>query len=336
VTFSDGSATEFSASMPPDPAGQPPLNLAEVLAQVRHQAVALSQAAYSELGAIVDAALPDPLDPLALLPIATGLACGATIGALIPVSAAVMLMAVALRIVDDCADQDNPHALHPLIGSGRAMNAAFALSAVIACTLSQVQPPGDRLVDDYFSACLQICQGQDQDIRHLAQTLPEYEQIVLRKTVAAYEFAAHAGAAIGTDNPEAIAACRRCGTHLGWMIQILDDIEALWFPDGPSDLACGRFTFPILHGLAIDHPQVPQLRQHCSNPHPAPAPICTLLDQMEVRLRLMTQALDHRDSALSALSALPQSAGLDVLRVWLSWLLRDGDRLIASAGSIAL
>jgi geranylgeranyl diphosphate synthase type I len=308
-------------------------NLAGVLKEVRLQAVVLAQKAWPELGIIVDTALPEPMDPVALLPVATGIACGAEIGELIPVAATVIVAGLGLRILDDCADQDNPDALYLSIGSGRAMNAAAALCTVAACALSQTQLPRDRrecLISDYFSAFLQVCQGQDQEARGRARTLSEYQQVVKAKTVAAYEFAAVAGARIATADPASIARSKACGTNLGWMQQILDDIEALWFPEGPSDLSYGCLTFPVLYGLSIEHARAHELSRLCSTNAYNEEQICALLDEMDVRRKLMTLALDYRDNALASLGPPLHSHGPTILKLWLDWLFRDGERLLGT------
>ena len=159
-------------------------SLAGVLEGVRRQAIVLAREAWPELGAIVDAALPEPMDPVALLPVATGSACGGEIDELTPVAATVVVTGAALRILDDCADQDNPDALYLSIGHGRAMNAAAALCAVAARSLSQTPLPIDRrdgLINDYLHRFLKICQGQDRDIRGLARNLAEYRRALCRQ-----------------------------------------------------------------------------------------------------------------------------------------------------------
>jgi geranylgeranyl diphosphate synthase type I len=312
---------------------QPNLDLPVVLADIRRQAVAIAQRAWPELGVILDDILPDPMEPFALIPICTGIACGANMDGLTPLAAVIVVAAYALRIVDDCADEDDPSALHLSIGDGRAVNAAVALSTAASYELFRSPFPVGRkaiLLDEYHQAFLRICEGQDQDMRGFARSLPEYCTIVQAKTVAAFEFAALAGASLATDDAAAIQRCRTCGAQLGWMIQMLDDIEALWFPDGPSDLSGGRLTFPVLYGLTIDHPALPMLQELSSADVYDTTRICSVLDQMNVRRRLMTHALDHRDAALAALDPPLLPAGRAILQLWLDWLLRDAGRLLGN------
>src|SRR5512144_1696098 len=102
-------------------------DLQATLADVRARVLSLGREAWPELGATVDAALPDPLDPWVLLPIATGVAAGARMEDLERAAAAISLVELSLRIVDDCADRDNPDALACTVGPGPAMNVALAL-----------------------------------------------------------------------------------------------------------------------------------------------------------------------------------------------------------------
>lgn len=299
---------------------QPDLHLPQVLAEVRQQAVDLGQSAWSELGTLVDTLLPDPMEPTALLPICTGMACGASCEQLVQPTAALVIMAASLRILDDCADEDNPDALYLSVGMGRAAHAAAALSLVSAGTFAG---SGTFLLEAYLQSYLRICQGQEEDIRGTARTLEAYCKVVESKTVVAFEFAALTGAWLSSSDELAITRCRQCGVHLGWMTQILDDIEALWFPDSYSDLDCGRLTYPVLYGMEIDHHQAPLLRELCAMEVYNTKQICAVLDNMGVRHHLISLALDHRDSALKMLDAPLHGSGQSILQIWLDWVFRD-------------
>ncbi len=110
-----------------------------------------------------------------VLPICTGVACGVTPDILIPIAAAVVVAALAPRIVDDCADEDDPNALDRSIGRGRAVNAAAALSMTALQALHGTPAASacpNFLVDAYLQAYLQVCHGQDQDMRQAAGFWP--------------------------------------------------------------------------------------------------------------------------------------------------------------------
>ena len=302
----------------------------EVLARIRAHCLALCQAEWAELGALVNSIFPDPLDPIALLPIATGRAAGAALEDLEQAAAATLPVSLALRIVDDYADRDDPGALDQSIGPGRAMNAALALNAIGARQFSRQHPFQGPIQDSYYRAFLQVCQGQDRDMAQPASSLADYEAIVRLKTVAAYEFAAGIGARLASADPDLIARCSQCGLHLGWMTQILDDIESLWFPVAESAADVEKPTFPVLLGLRMDHPNAQLLGKLYQAQTYDRLRICALLDEMDVRRQLMHTALDHRDAALEALRGAPNPEGAAILQLWLDWLLRDGAHLLDS------
>jgi geranylgeranyl pyrophosphate synthase len=257
-------------------------------------------------------------------------------------AAAITVSAYALRVVDDCADDDDAGALHLAMGMGRAVNTAVALTTVATRALHGIEIPisrKDTLLAGYYHAFLQVCAGQDQDMQLRTHTLPDYCTTVQAKTVAAFEFAAWAGACLASGDEESQQHGRACGTHAGWLIQMLDDIEALWFPAGPSDLDQARLTFPILYGLTLDHPVRPLLVTLATavlegKAEPADgARICALLDQMQVRQQLMRHVLDHRDAALAELAAPLAPRGRAILQLWLDWLLRDAERMVYAPAS---
>ncbi|MEP0857170.1 polyprenyl synthetase family protein [Trichocoleus sp. DQ-U1] len=307
------------------------VNLIDTLVRIRNQAVAMSKGSWSELETLIDSILPDPLNPIALLPIATGKAVGGKLDELIHVAAAVVLIDGSLRIIDDCADKDNPDALYESIGVGRSVNYAMALNTIATRELWRSSLSSDMvkgLLNNYFCSFLQVCQGQDFDINKRINSLPEYQEIVKLKTVAAYEFAAVVGARIACSESNAIALCSNCGAHLGWMTQILDDIEALWFPITENSLEIEKLSFPILLGLTINHSNAHLLEKLCHEKEFDRIQICKLLDEMKVRTRLMNLALDHRDKAIESLSGSLNPEGSQILKIWLDWLLRDGARLL--------
>ena len=304
------------------------IDLVDTLANIRNRAVVMAEVGWSELGTIVSSILPDPLNPMALLPIATGIAAGGDIKGLIPAAAAITLIDSSLRTVDDCMDRDDQDALYKSIGINRAINLAMALNTVATRELTHLHLPpreSERLLDNCFRAFLEVCQGQDKDISMYADTLVEYEEIVRLKTVSAYEFAAVIGALVASSDTNAIEMCSKCGIHLGWMAQIMNDIEDLWFSVDRGNLSFKHFTFPLLYGLSMENPHTTELRQLCSDNNYDEDRIRILLDEMNVRRELMTLALDHRYHALAALGPPLHPDGLAIVQIWLDWLFRDGD-----------
>jgi geranylgeranyl pyrophosphate synthase len=215
----------------------------------------------------------------------------------------------------------------------------MALSAIAARDLSGLAFPraGARdLARGYYQSFLRVCNGQERDLAGNAQTLDGYRNVVALKTVAAYEFAARSGALVATSSSRAIEQCARCGSHLGWMVQILDDVEALWFPITEDGRELDRPTFPLLMAFSrsdetASGATMTELRKQYERVPRDRRQICSLLDDLGVRAELLGLALDHRDQGLECLGAPLNPSGQDVVRLWLDWLLRDGERLVRLA-----
>ncbi|MCA6598200.1 MAG: polyprenyl synthetase family protein [Pseudanabaena sp. M046S1SP1A06QC] len=303
----------------------------QILSDIRMSAIAIAQREWLELGALVSNTLPNPLNPMILLPVATGTAVGGKSIALIDVAAIILLADLSLRIIDDCADRDNHHALYTSIGVGRSINYAIALNTLVIRELFNLKIPTQKLASltsGYFDSFLKVCQGQDQDIKTTVESLSEYEEIVKLKTLPAYEFAAFVGAQMVSKDRNLIELCSTCGVHLGWMTQILDDIESLWFPTTKNRLKEERMTFPILFALKIDHPTSKLLEEQNALQAYDRLRVCDLLDEMGVRTRLMNLALDHRDRAIMLLESCVNPIGSKILGLWLDWLWRDGESFL--------
>ena len=310
------------------------LNLKGTLEDVRNYSIKLVKKDWSDLGSDMDYLMANPMDPMALLPVATGSSYGAKLDDLIHVASIVSLAGTALRIFDDCADKDSTNALYLSTGIGRAIHVATGLSMIATRSILQMPIPIDRrnnFIDDYFHAFLQVCKGQDRDIDCIASTLSEYQQVVREKTIAAYEFAAIAGTYMATSDSYAMTCSKECGAHLGWIQQILDDMEAFWFPDGSNDVSDKEYnTFPVLYGLSLNDPHVANLQLLCSSNERDSDQIRAILDKMDVRRKLMTLALNHRDHAISILESAPHPGCHEILRHLLDWQFRDGDRLLGN------
>ncbi|WP_204102736.1 MULTISPECIES: polyprenyl synthetase family protein [Spirulina sp. CCY15215] len=312
---------------------KPSLNLDDALVQIRNLAIAIVKQEWLELGALIDRILPAPLNPFFLLSIATGKGCQGKSDRLIHTAALVVLLDLSLRIIDDCADGDNPNSLDQSIGMGRAINYAIALNTLatrelLNCAIANYN--SSDLIDCYFSSFLRVCEGQDRDMKQNVNSLQEYQELVRLKTIPAYQFTTVVGAWVASADENAIALSAKSGIHLGWMTQILDDIESLWFPVVENIREVEKKTFPVLLGLTLEHPNAKILAEMFQQKEYNRIKICNLLDEMDVRTRLMNLALDRRDAAIQALADLPDPEGLNILQIWLDWYLRDGQHLVTS------
>ncbi|MGB3650973.1 MAG: polyprenyl synthetase family protein [Rivularia sp. (in: cyanobacteria)] len=310
---------------------QPSLNLDSTLTEIRRRAIAMAMQDWVQLGSLLDEIIPNPLNPFFLLSIATGKACEGSTKRLIEISAILVILDISLRTLDDCADGDNPNSLDQSIGFGRSINYAIVLQTIATRELLKIAIANHGLQDliqDYFDSFLQVCKGQDRDMKSNVNSLQEYQELVKLKTIPAYEFATVIGARMGSKDENAIALSAKCGQHLGWMTQILDDIESLWFPVVENSWEVEKKTFPVLLGLNLDHPNAKIIQELFQRKEYDRVRICNLLDDMDVRTRLMNLALDHRDEAIQTLASLPNQEGQRILKTWLNWYLGDGESLL--------
>ncbi len=310
---------------------QPSLNLDNTLVEIRSLAISMAIQEWEELGSLMDEILPNPLNPFFLLPVATGKACEGSIKRLIQISAILVLIDLSLRVIDDCADRDNPHSLDRSIGFGRSINYAVVLKTIATRELLKVaiaNHDSEDLIQYYFDSFLQVCKGQDRDMKSNVNSLHEYQKLVKLKTIPAYEFVTVIGARMASTDENFIALSAKCGQHLGWMTQILDDIESLWFPLVENSREVEKKTFPVLLGLNLDHPNAKIIEELFQRKEYDRVRICNLLDDMNVRTRLIDLALDHRDEAIKSLDNLPNPQGKIILNIWLDWYLGDAEGLL--------
>lgn len=187
------------------------------------------------------------------LPLLTCQAAGGDPTEAIPVAAAWHLFYCAAHLVDDVAD----HAELP-IAPASAINAAFGLSFLgqfSLTTLGQSQIASERiltLVDLFNQAAIRVVEGQGIDLTWDAQdsTLEDYWRMIGAKAGEWFALACRAGALFGAQAHE-IDIYGTFGYHLGVLIQLNDDLSALWKPRGPGDLATIDRTLPVVYGRLV-------------------------------------------------------------------------------------
>jgi geranylgeranyl pyrophosphate synthase len=315
--------------------------LAATLDRVRAAAVESAAARWPELRELLAVWLPRPTDPQIALPLAAAVAVGAELEDAVPFAAAWAIVTWSVRVLDDCADQDNPRALHLHIGLPRAANLGAGGLLHAGAVLGRLPGEPARVADvlrGYHDAAVQACGGQDRDIAAPPASLEAYLALVEDKTACAFAFAAWGAARLHTDDEAHLRAARACGRHVGIMLQILDDLEACWFPLGGSDLAMGKRTLPLFFGLAqADHPDRPELARLLASavPWAEERRVLEILDAMEIRRRLVWAALEERDRARAAIAALPHGDGAALLDVFLDWSFRDAEQMLTRRATIA-
>lgn len=298
------------------------------LLEVRRAALRTLPASWPLLATVLEPTRDQPAEPQCTLALAGARSVGATLEDAVPFAAAWLLICEAVRILDDVGDRDNPGGLDRALGAATAMNVGSGLLVHATCLLARMAGPPHRLARmqaGYHAMAMQAFAGQGRDLAGIAPTLEHYQEVVEQKTALPFAFACWGAAALHTDDRDALIACRDAGYHAGVMLQLLDDTEALWFPDGPSDLALGKLTYPIYFGLNQPGPAAAELRTlalatDAANHEPR---ILELLDDLGVRDRLAWAAVRERDAALAALARCPDPAGRAVVQAFTDWTFRD-------------
>jgi geranylgeranyl diphosphate synthase type I len=249
-----------------------------------------------------------PLPTPTLLPAASAAAVGGEARRALPVAAASGLLIVALRWFDDLQDRDRDESLWQEIGPGRATNMAAAALALSWRALADDPELPPAVLAAWGDGCLDLARGQDDDLcAGTVRSLPDYLEMLRGKTGAAFGVACRAGALAGGGGAAAAGALGRFGERLGVLVQVLDDLDGTFHPDGIGDLAVGKVTLPVLYGMHADHPRRDELCELVAGGRLAPERerVREILEAIDTREYLMWAALERRREALECLAELP-------------------------------
>ncbi|MEQ8539971.1 MAG: polyprenyl synthetase family protein [Coleofasciculus sp. D1-CHI-01] len=305
------------------------------------------QALYPEVRQLIHNSVPDELpqlevqlkkftDPMiaeAILPLASCQAVKGNPIDAIPVAAALVIFTASWRILDELEDQDRPGQLWEEIGTARAWNYACAVHNIACEVLNKAPFPSQvfkSINQAYIDTFFTIAAGQDRDLAGLTKTVEDYWLTIERKTTAFYATACTTGAMVGTENNELIQACGVFGYHLGIAIQIFNDMQSIWYPDGITDLEQGKVTLPLVYGLELEHPECQQLLSWVEAQEIATNAdrIKEILDHIDTKRFLIWAALKEREQALEAIKICPKAEGREVLESYITGMFGDIDLLL--------
>lgn len=138
----------------------------------------------------------------------------------------------AARIMDNIEDNE---------GSKNFLNSDISLTAATGLFFS-AQYALNKLSQDkntqhvaseinltFTTKLLQMCEGQYQDITNKTPNLEQYWQIAEKKSGSFFSIATNCGARLATNDPQKIWGFDQYGFHLGLLIQLLDDLEDIYF-----------------------------------------------------------------------------------------------------------
>ena len=275
----------------------------------------------------------DSILPEVMLPLATCKSVNGNPQNAIHIAAALITFAASWRIFDDLEDQDRPGQLWEEVGTARAWNYAAAVHILSLKILSQAPLHSQvfqRINQAYIETSFRIAAGQNRDLSELTQTVEDYWLTIEMKTAVFYTTACATGAMVGTENPELIQACGTFGHHLGLALQIFNDMESIWQPDGITDLKKGKITLPLLYGLQYNHPEHQELLSIVTQNKIAERAerIKEILDNIDTKSFLIWAALKEREQALEAIKICPNSEGKEVLESYITGMFGDIDLLL--------
>ena len=190
------------------------------------------------------------------LPLLTCEATGGDPAHAIPIAAAWHLLHCAAHLLDDVEDQ----ALEPPLDPARVVNWATTLTFAAQLLLLRSARWGvstDRVLalsQTFNAASLCICAAQDADLAAGQEgnlSLDDYWRIAGAKGGAPLALACRAGAMLGTQPQTEVDIYATFGYHLGVLMQLGDDLHALWTPRGRGDLSTAERTLPVVYALTV-------------------------------------------------------------------------------------
>lgn len=307
--------------------------LTELYPEVRQHLANAVPDYWPALQELINPTLKGQLMSGAILPLAACAAVGGTARTAVPVSASLIASAVSARIFDDLQDKDRPNQLWRRVGETRAWNYGMAMYGLAFRILNQSNLPGDtfRQINQlYLDAFFYMAAGQERDLLGATLTVDDYWKTIALKTGTAYAVACAAGAAAGTDDPELIQACHAFGHHVGIIIQIFNDYESIWQPDGLSDIALGKVTLPIIYALQSDHPKRDALSAWIQTGKMGAnaKQIIQMLDDLDTKAFMVWAAIKEREQALAAITQCSDNVGRAALIGFVTGMFGDIDALV--------
>jgi len=188
--------------------------------------------------------------------------CGGMLGGntdhLYAAAAHVELLILALDIVDDLQDQDNPD--KPWM----KCEPAYALQAILAfltASLSEISRSAPSVLPRLLRFLTQAINGQQRDLNHSVQTEADYIVMIQEKSASLMNMALALGylQATGQASPETITLIDELAQYVGIVAQLKNDTRDLLRPDLKNDLLHKKKTLPVLFLLQHSHEQFPAL-----------------------------------------------------------------------------
>ncbi len=248
-----------------------------------------------------------------------------------------MPAAVALEFIhnfslvhDDIQDEDetrhNRKTLWRVWGKPKALVAGNVLRVVADTALHKLESEGlkpDRsliVVSLLTESYLEMIEGQYLDMSFEGRHdigMDDYLRMISRKTGSLIRCSLNLGAAVGTDDPHAIAALRECGRALGYVFQIRDDALGVWGkeeitgkPVG-SDIRRKKNSYPVVYTMEAaaseDRASIYSMYQKPELDDDDVDSVLRIMDRVGAREHAQSEAARWADAAVRAIAPLELS-----------------------------
>lgn len=259
----------------------PPLLSAEVTQAIRDELLGLVQGARLGVG-LEGVALAALSGPSRVLPEGKPSLCAAlTFLAFasagrresleaVPAVAAMELLMAACELIDDIEDGEvAPPGDRRTCG--RTLETVYTLLMLCHAAIARLAErgvPSDRVVRAMRAIdalAMDAMRGQVRDMELEGLSPVTVEEAVLvsgLKSASLVRCAAEVGACVGTSNEEEVALYAQFGWHLGLLMQLMNDIAAVWPGSvGKSDLRLRKKTLPVVFALDLPPESSPHARR---------------------------------------------------------------------------
>ena len=258
-------------------------------------------------------------------------ASGGSVRQAMPAAVALELIHNFSLIHDDIQDQDETRhhrkTLWAVWGTPKALVAGNVLRVIADTSLQGLVREGVEVscalavVRQLTHAYLAMIEGQYLDLSYEGQNevaMPQYLDMIARKTGALIRCAFTMGALIGSNSDENLDAFRESGESLGLLFQIRDDILGVWGEEETTgkpvgaDIIRKKNSFPVVYAMsAAEGSDLRQLRDIYAKEQVTESDASAVLGQMDsLQTRGHAQALvaEHCDRARHALTDIEMSA----------------------------
>ena len=191
-------------------------------------------------------------------------ACGHHGEEVIHLGASLELIHVATLLHDDVIDNAEMRRGRPSVNAQWGNNvsilmADFLYSKAFDLALSCLDPKALQIITHVTS---RMCEGEmfqiQQDNRVLS--VDDYFHIIRCKTANLFSACMSLGAVLADSNKDRVAFLADFGLNFGMAFQITDDTldytaqDSHWGKDVGTDVACGKFTLPLIRTLEVASP----------------------------------------------------------------------------------